>query len=184
VKHHRATLAAIVAVTMLTAACAAESPSTPTNSRTTVASPPKASTSDVSAVRSGGVGHLADVRLDPQDGYDRLTFHFTDQVPGYAIGYRPLPAQADASGAEIPLPGAGAMLNVALTPATSQGWSAGERTYSGPPTVAANTAEVTEVKAAGDFEAVLTWVVGVRAKVPFRVAAFDKPPTLVIDILH
>ena len=45
-------------------------------------------------------------------------------------------------------------------------------------------AEVTEVKAAGDYEAVLTWVVGLRAKVPFRVLVLDGPPRLVIDFQH
>jgi hypothetical protein len=43
---------------------------------------------------------------------------------------------------------------------------------------------VTEVKSAGDFEAVLTWVAGVRTQQPFRVQVLDGPPRLVVDIAH
>jgi hypothetical protein len=143
--------------------------------------PTNASTSDVSAARTGGTGHLAAVRLGPRDGYDRLVLEFTDLVPGYQIGYRPLPMQADPSGADIPLPGASAAVRITLTPATASGWSTAERTYFGPSTITADTAVVTEAKAAGDFEAVLSWVVGLRSEVPFRVTVLDGPPRLVVD---
>jgi hypothetical protein len=46
---------------------------------------------------------------------------FAGRVPGYTVGYRPLPAHADASGDEIPLPGAIALLHVAITPAAADG---------------------------------------------------------------
>jgi hypothetical protein len=138
----------------------------------------------VREVRSGDTAHLIDVRLAGHDGFDRLVLEFADRVPGYTVGYRPPPAQADGSGEEIPLPGASAMVKVSLNPATGVGWIGDARTYFGPSTVAANTAEVTEVKAAGDFEAVLSWVVGLRANVPFRVLALEGPPRLVIDFQH
>jgi len=141
---------------------------------------PPFATADVSEVRNV-YAHLVAVRMHREDGYDRLVLEFADGVPGYTVGYRPLPAQMDASGAEIPLPGASALVQVSLTPATADGWSTGERTYFGPSTVTADTATVTEAKAAGDFEAVLTWVAGLRAKVPFRVLVLDGPPRLVVD---
>ncbi len=140
-----------------------------------------ASTADVSVAGSDRMAHLASVRLARNDGFDRLVLEFTDLVPGYTIGYRPLPAQEDASGKEIPLPGANAALRVVLNPATGDGWDNGTRTYSGPSTVTAGTPVVTQTTAAGDFEAVLTWVVGLRSKVPFRVLKFDGPPRLAID---
>ena len=135
-------------------------------------------------VRAGDTAHLVEVRLAGHDGFDRLVLEFADRVPGHTVGYRPPPAQADGSGDEIPLPEASATVKVSLTPATGDGWIGGARTYFGPSTVTANTAEVTQVKAAGDFEAVLTWVVGLRAKVPFRVLVLDGPPRLVIDFQH
>lgn len=60
----------------------------------------------------------------------------------------------------------------------------GERTYFGPSTVTADTAVVTEAKAAGDFESVLSWVVGLRSEVPFSVLVFNGPPRLVIDFVQ
>ncbi|RAV12713.1 hypothetical protein DQP55_11225 [Mycolicibacterium sp. GF69] len=116
-----------------------------------------------------------------RESSDRFVLEFTDRVPGYTIGYRPLPAHADASGEEIPLPGATALVQITLSPATGTGWVGDPRTYFGPSTVTADTASVTEAKAAGDFEAMLTWVVGLRTKVPFQVRVLDGPPRLVID---
>jgi len=164
-------VAVCVALTMLLSACwtaAAPSPAT-------------ASTADVSGAGTGGTGHLAAVRLAPREGYDRLVLEFTDTVPSYTIGYRPLPAHADGSGNEIPLPGASTFVQVTLIGATGGGWGGVERTYFGPSTVTADTAVVTEATRAGDFEAVLTWVVGMRSQVPFVVSALDGPPRLVVD---
>lgn len=145
---------------------------------------PDFTTSDVRSVRAGGIGHLAAVRMAQHDGYDRLVLEFNDQVPGYTVGYRPLPAHADASGKEIPLPGASAVAQVVLMPATAAGWGGTAQTYFGPSTVTADTAVITEAKSAGDFEAMLTWVAGLRAEVPFRVLELDGPPRLVVDFQH
>lgn len=142
-------------------------------------------TSDKSAIGTGGTAHLAAVRMAPQDGYDRVIFEFTDRVPGYKIRYQPLPAHADPSGKEIALPGASALLQITLTRATGNGGDpGGVKTYFGPATISAPTLKVTEVKAAGDFEAVMTWVVGLRSKVPYRVQVFDDPPSLIVDFQH
>lgn len=143
-----------------------------------------AGTADVQADPTGDMAHLAGVRLAGEDGYDRLVLAFTDRVPGYTIGYQPLPARQDASGFEIPLPGATTVLHLSLTPATAAGWGGGPPTYSGPGRLTADTRSVTEVKIAGDFEAVLTWVMGVRTQEPFRVQVLDGPPRLVVDVAH
>ncbi|MCW1959139.1 MAG: hypothetical protein KIH64_011465 [Mycobacterium sp.] len=142
------------------------------------------STTAVSVPASGEMAHLAAVRLAAENGHDRLEFEFTDRVPGYIVGYETLPAHADASGAEIPLPGAASLVQISFNPATGQGWGGGPRTYLGPASVTAATRSVTEVTSAGDFEAVLTWVVGLRSTVPFRVDALDGPPRLVITFQH
>lgn len=166
-----------------TATSTIESPtSSPIPSPTTV-TPTVASTSDVSAPRTDQIAHLATVRLGPRDGYDRLVLEFTDLVPGYTIGYRPLPMQEDASGAEIPLPGATTAVRITLTSAVAD-WDFTNYDYQGPSTVTGDTREVTEARMAGDFEAVLTWVVGLRTETPFRVMVLDSPPRLVIDFQH
>jgi hypothetical protein len=108
---------------------------------------------------------------------------FIDLVPGYTIGYRSLPMREDASGADIPLPGANAAVRITLTSAVAD-WDFNNYDYQGPSTIAADTSAVTEAKMAGDFEAVLTWVVGLRSETPFRVSVLDGPPRLVIDFQH
>jgi hypothetical protein len=90
----------------------------------------------------------------------------------------------DASGTDIPLSGANAAVSITLTSATASGWSVSERTYFGPSTVNGDTAVIIEANAAGDFEAMLTWVVGLRFEEPFRVLELDGPPRLVIDFQH
>lgn len=160
----------------------APSPSTtPTTTQPPLRMP---STSDARADRPGGTGHLVSVRLARNDGYDRLVLEFADRVPTYTVGYRPLPAHADGSGNEIPLPGANALVQIALSGATGSGWGGDTQTYFGPSTVTGDTAVVTEAKEAGDFEAVLTWVVGMRSETPFSVLVFAGPPRLVIDFVH
>ena len=128
------------------------------------------STSDVSATSSGGTAHLSAVRLGPRDGYDRLVLDFTgsgawlpDRVSAAANAGGSVGRGHSATGGER-------RVQTALTSATGSGLGPGERTYSGPSTVTADTAVVTEAKAAGDFEGVLSWVVGVRSEVPFRVS--------------
>ena len=179
-------IAALRPVSLITAGFVLAAALSGCATRTAHADPglPGAGTTDVHADPSGDIAHLAAVRLAGQDGYDRLVLEFTDRVPGYTVGYRPLPAHEDASGFEIPLPGAGALLQLSRTPATASGWAGGPSTYSGPAALSADTASVTEVKNAGDFEAVLTWVAGVRTQQPFRVQALDNPPRLVVDIAH
>ncbi|MDQ2636400.1 MAG: hypothetical protein M3Y83_05940 [Actinomycetota bacterium] len=157
--------------------------STPTATRHSLP-PTVASTSDVTGASTGGSGKLVTVRLGARADGDRLVFEFLDGIPSYKVGYRPLPARADGSGNEIPLPGANALVQVVFTAATGDGWTDGVQTYFGPSTVTGDTTVITEAKAAGDFEAVLTWVVGLRSQVPFRVSVLDGPPRLVIDFYH
>jgi len=143
---------------------------------------PGAGTADVQTEATIDMAHLTAVRMAGHDGFDRMVLEFADHVPGYTVGYRPLPAREDASGFEIPLPGAGALLQMTLSRATAAGWGGGPQTYSGPWSMSANTGSVTELRSAGDFEAMLTWVAGVRAQEPFRVLVLDGPPRLVVDV--
>lgn len=142
---------------------------------------PGTGTADVTKAPSGELASLVDASLAGEPDYDRLVLTFADHIPGYTVGYRPLPARADASGFEIPLPGAADLVQITLNPASAGGWAGGHQTYFGPSTLSGGTAVVTEVKAAGDFEATLTWAVGLRSKAPFRVLELSAPPRLEID---
>jgi len=56
-------------------------------------------------------------------------------------------------------------------------------TYTGPKTIeSADTTRIQQVRRTGDFEAVLTWVIGVDARRPFSVSTQENPTRLVIDI--
>ena len=59
--------------------------------------------------------------------------------------------------------------------------STAPRTYSGPLRFSPHTPEIVELVKTGGFEAVLTWVVGVRDRVDFRVITLRSPARLVVD---
>ena len=45
-------------------------------------------------------------------------------------------------------------------------------------------ARIAPIQAAGDFEATLTWVVGLRSEVPFRVQELQDPPRIEVDCIR
>jgi hypothetical protein len=130
------------------------------------------------------VALLSQVRVASQPGFDRVVFEFTDeQLPGYDIAYLDGPAVQDGSGEEVEVAG-GARLEVRLAPASSVDLRHGtfQRTYTGPGRVEGDTRVITEVVRTSDFEANLSWVVGLDQKVPYRVEVLSKPARVVIDV--
>src|SRR5438874_12286218 len=135
---------------------------------------PAGATTPVSSEASHRAAHLVAVRAARQQGLDRVVFEFQAQAPGYRIAYATSPVM-NTEGREVAVPGA-AKLVVHLEQAT------GADTYTGPASVTPQgTTQVEELARVEDFEAVLSWVVGVRTKVPFRVTTLASPPRLVID---
>ncbi len=119
---------------------------------------------------------------------DRVAFEFEPgtETPGYRVEYRPA-AEAqteDGSGNHIAVDGS-AFLVVRLEPAATADLS-GEQlrfTYKGPRRVPGEgTRYVREVVKTGDFEAVLTWVIGLTEERPFKVLTSTSPPRLVVEI--
>ncbi len=55
-------------------------------------------------------------------------------------------------------------------------------TYTGPDRVTGNTAVVREAVLTGDFEAVMSWALGIDGQRPFTVTTLSSPPRLVIDV--
>ena len=127
---------------------------------------------------------LTDVRLGRNDGFDRVVFQFrnNDSLPGYLVDYRPLPLTADPS--DLPLVITGDHGLVVRMQAASRFRMDTDYSlvYPGPSTVTASADGVTEVVLRGDFEAMLSWVIGVRGARPFRVFTLNGPPRLVVDI--
>lgn len=132
-------------------------------------------------VRPPGVGGglLTGVAVAPASTCtDDVTFTFRlTEAPGRPIvtaSYQPGPFRAG-SGEEVAVEG-GAHLVVRLEPAWTADLSGGRATptYTGPRRIGATgTRHVREVVLVGDFEAVVTWVVGMEAARPVEVGWAD-----------
>jgi len=144
---------------------------------------PGASTSPVSTPPGADRGLLTAVRADHQPGFDRVVFELAGATPGYAVRYIQPPVRADASGEIVAVAG-DAFVQVRLEDASTVDLSGGtpRTTYAGPNRVRGTTNDVTEVVKAGDFEGVLTWVIGLRTRTPFRVTTLSAPPRVVVDL--
>jgi hypothetical protein len=109
---------------------------------------------------------------------DAVRFDFTSgasEAPGYRIEYQPGPFTQDGSGAPVPVAG-GAFLVVRLEPATGFDFVNNKESYTGPDRVpVAGGAFATEVVRTGDFEGVVSWVIGLREQVPFTVEKRGAP---------
>lgn len=131
------------------------------------------------------VAYLTDVRLAGHEGFDRFVLELDgDEPPAYRIGYVDPPIRQDGSGRPVEVDG-GAVLSVRLTPATGVDLTSTEpvQTYAGPDAVEAPYVEViAEAVAVSDFEAQLTWAIGVDEERPFAVAFFEDPLRLVVDV--
>jgi hypothetical protein len=155
-------------------------PSEPGVTTTTVAAGYGTSTVSVPGTKKG---LLTAIRAAHHDGFDRVVFEFETVVPGYRVGYIDKPVTQDGSGAPVALAGDSA-LQVRMEPASGVDLDAAapRQTYTGPDRLEPSTSTVVDIARAGDFEAVLTWVIGTKAKPGFTVDTGSNPPTLIIDI--
>lgn len=144
-----------------------------------------ASTEAKSAPASdSGTALLRAIDVTKEDGFDRAVFEFTNHVPGYDVGYIDRPVVADGSGEEVPVEGA-AVLQVRLEPALDADLTKenAPRTYLGPARLTPDGQVITELVRTGGFEAVLTWVLGLKEKAPFVVSTEDDPPRIVVEVV-
>jgi hypothetical protein len=146
------------------------------------AEPERAWTAGITAVeRSGEPVQLIDVRAARNEGYDRVVFELGGAVPGYHIEYVDSPIRDCGAGDVRPIAGDG-WLEVRLYPAAAH-------TEAGAPTITKRERALTlpilrELELTCDFEAVVTWVLGVAAPHRYAVLELKDPPRLVIDIQH
>jgi hypothetical protein len=127
------------------------------------------------------VATLVAVRTARHVGFDRIVFVFSGPVPGYRISYIDRPVRQCASGDPVPLAG-DAWLEIRMTPANAHD-------KQGAPTIEARArrvslAVVEELKLTCDFEAIVTWVLGVGTPNAYRFSEFSDPSRLVVDIAH
>ncbi len=124
---------------------------------------------------------LVDVRTGLQEGFDRIVFEFEEGLPGYRIEYVAPPIRGEFSGLPVEITG-NAFLRVSFRSAAGFDPFTGEPTYDGPLEIATGLSSLLEAERTGDFEAVLTWVLGLAEEVDFRVLELEDPFRVAIDV--
>lgn len=121
---------------------------------------------------------LTDVKELGDDCVDHVIFDFSGKgtdPPGYSVTYGSAPFVGDASGAPIAVAGS-AFVVVKVKPGYGYDFAAGKQTYNGPKSVpVGHTNHVRAIVETGDFEGVLTWVIGLDTKRAFSVQATGTP---------
>ncbi|HEY9475929.1 MAG TPA: hypothetical protein VIS06_19020 [Mycobacteriales bacterium] len=122
---------------------------------------------------------LVAIRAAHHPGYDRLVFEFRGGLPQrHDVNYVPV-VIADGSGEPVPLAG-DAFLHVVFSPAVGHD-DAGHGTF-GPTRRTTALPQIIQVATAGDFEAVLSFGVGLARRTPFHVFTLTNPSRVVIDV--
>jgi hypothetical protein len=128
-----------------------------------------------------GVALLVGVRAGRNKAFDRLVFDFDGPVPGVRVQYVDELIQ-DGSGLPIPLRGR-AVVEIVIQPAAAHR-DDGSPTFTGPLPDLTGFATFRQIADAGDFEAVLTWGIGVAARTGLRVLTLTSPTRVVVDVVH
>jgi len=121
---------------------------------------------------------LVDVRAGSHAGFDRVVFEFRGAVPEHRIGYVDQLVE-DGSGDPVSVAGA-ADLEVVFQGANAHREN-GSPTVS-PRRFSPGLPAVKEIAQLGDFEAVVSYGIGVDQRRPIQVSTLSNPSRLVIDI--
>ena len=132
---------------------------------------------------------LTDVRVGAHGCYDRVTFEFKPQQ-GEAAGpvawhatYEDPPITEDGSGRAVPVKGAAFLVIRFSAAGADLSQESAPATYTGPASLeSADTPRIRQVRRIGDYEGVLTWVVGADRKRPFSVSTQDNPARVILDL--
>jgi peptidoglycan hydrolase-like protein with peptidoglycan-binding domain len=128
-----------------------------------------------------GAALLVGVRAGRNKEFDRLVLDFEGPVPGMRVQYVDELIE-DGSGHQIPLRGR-AIVEIVLHPAAAHRED-GTATLSGPHPDLTGFAAFRQLAAAGDFEAVLTWGIGVAARTGLRGITLTGPSRVAVDVMH
>ncbi len=129
-------------------------------------------------------GSPVDIITGEIEKFDRITFEFKDGLPGYRIEYVEPPITEDASGQPVEIAG-GAFLRISFLDAAGSDPFTGIPTYTGPFEIANGQPALLEAERTGDFEGVLTWVLGLSEEVDFRTIVLESPSFVIaIDVAH
>ncbi len=140
----------------------------------------------VGVTTAKGIALLERVAVGRHEGYDRVVFQFRGEgLPGYRVQYMEPPLKEDGSGNPVSIDG-NALVVLRMEPASGFDLNTGEGVlvYKGPKRIegsSSGASVVKEVVRTGDFEAVLSWAIGLEEKVDFRVTTAADPARLIVD---
>lgn len=128
-----------------------------------------------------GTAMVTGIRSARHDGYDRVVLEFDAHVPAYTIEYVDKP-QYDCGSGEANFVEGDGWLQLALT-------GVHNHTDEGRPTTARRVddpagSNLRELRRICDFEAHVTWIVGVASPNEYRAFTLDQPARLIVDIRH
>jgi hypothetical protein len=135
--------------------------------------------------------NLVAVRIGTHEGYDRITFEFRAPdpnpggkggIPRYDIRTAEPPHYEDPSGRTLEVSG-DVFARIVFHGAAGYDFD-GNPTYTGPRTVRAGFPVLVEAVEAGDFEATLSWILGMRQQACWKVRELHDPDRIAIDMPH
>ena len=126
--------------------------------------------------------YLTAVRTGERSGYDRVIFQFSGKPPGYIVE-RVQAVNSDPKGTPVPLAGQ-SYLRVVFHGTSAVCPQPLHRTYTGPTVLTPYYPQLLTVSAAGDFEGVLSFGIGLAAQGSYHVFTLTSPDRLVIDVSH
>jgi hypothetical protein len=135
--------------------------------------------------------NLTDVRVGAHDGFDRIVFEFDEPepnpagnggIPYYEIRQAKPPFTQDPS--DMPLDVFGdAFVQLVIQGATGYDFD-GNPTYGGSRILTPGFGTLAQAAQAGDFEATLSWILGLSRATCWNVQELHDPDRLVIDFHH
>jgi hypothetical protein len=181
----------LIAVALLVAGCGSDNGSSDeaadTGTTTACSLPGAAFTAQTGpAPASVEATYLTNVSMEAEECTDKVVFDFEDAVPGYRVSYQPGSTAKIEDGSGNPIAIAGAdFLVVKLMPAMTAKIEGEDvtPTYTGPKSInpPRDVELIREVAKTGDFENVVTWVIGVATKHPYTVTTSDSQ--LVVELV-
>lgn len=132
---------------------------------------------------------LTDVRVGAHGCYDRVTFELkpqpgeSDGPVGWKAAYETGQITEDGSGHPVKMKGAAFLVVTMSATGVDLSQEAAPATYTGPASIeSADTTRIQQVRRTGDFEGVITWVLGLDQQRPFHVSTQDGPARVIVDI--
>jgi hypothetical protein len=123
---------------------------------------------------------LKAIRTGCHGSYERLTLEFTSSFGQASVRYVPV-VHADPSDKVVPLQGL-SFLQIVVQGAVAHWPATQTMSYTGPSTVTPGYPTLKQVSVSGDFEAVLSFGVGLDRTAGFQVARLRSPDRLVVDV--